>query len=142
MTLTLTFHSLSIRNVNFLKHGGVRPSYGANAIADSRILEIDEIPVRHLTETEKSRKVNLLDKAILQIFKLLKMVLCSSCDGVPFIIQKEKRAGLQFTSTDYMSLLLTHLRIRWTIPLNGRYCPRLKNTRDHRKKRSMSSFLS
>jgi hypothetical protein len=32
-------------------------------------------------------------------------------------IQKEKRAGLQFTSPDYLSLLLTPLRIRWTIPL-------------------------
>jgi hypothetical protein len=45
------------------------------------------------------------------------MVLCSSCDG-PFKIQKEKRAGLEFTSTDYLSLLLTTLRIRWTIPLS------------------------
>ncbi len=35
----------------------------------------------------------------------------------PFTIQKEKRAGLQFTSRDYLSLLLTPLRIRWTIPL-------------------------
>jgi hypothetical protein len=38
-----------------------------------------------------------------------------------FKIQKEKRAGLQFTSTDYLSLLLTPLRIRWTIPLIGVY---------------------
>ncbi len=37
----------------------------------------------------------------------------------PFKIQKEKRAGLQFTSTDYLRLLLTPLRIRWTIPLRG-----------------------
>jgi hypothetical protein len=35
----------------------------------------------------------------------------------PFKIQKEKRAGLQFTITDYLSLSLTPLRIRWTIPL-------------------------
>jgi hypothetical protein len=35
----------------------------------------------------------------------------------PFKTQKEKRAGLQFTSTDYLSLLLTPLRICWTIPL-------------------------
>ncbi len=35
----------------------------------------------------------------------------------PFKIQKEKWAGLQFTSTDGMSLVSTPLRIRWTIPL-------------------------
>jgi hypothetical protein len=35
----------------------------------------------------------------------------------PFKIQKQKLAGLQFTSTDYLSLFLTPLRIRWTIPL-------------------------
>jgi hypothetical protein len=34
-----------------------------------------------------------------------------------FKIQKEKWLGLQFTRTDYLSLVLTHLRIRWTIPL-------------------------
>jgi hypothetical protein len=45
------------------------------------------------------------------------MVLCSSCDGVPLKIQKEKRAGLQFTSKDYLSIVLTPLRIRWTTPL-------------------------
>jgi hypothetical protein len=31
------------------------------------------------------------DKAILQIFKPLKMVFCPSCDGVPFKIQKKNR---------------------------------------------------
>jgi hypothetical protein len=36
----------------------------------------------------------------------------------PYKIQKEKRAGLQFTSTDYLSLLLTPLRIHRTIPLS------------------------
>jgi hypothetical protein len=30
-----------------------------------------------------------LDKAILQIFKPLKMVFCSSCDGVPLKFKKE-----------------------------------------------------
>jgi hypothetical protein len=44
------------------------------------------------------------------------MVLCCSCDGVP-LKEKEKLTGLQFTSTDYLSLVLTPLRIRWTIPL-------------------------
>ncbi len=37
----------------------------------------------------------------------------------PFKIQKEKLPGLQFMTTDYLSLVLTPLRIRWTIPLNN-----------------------
>jgi hypothetical protein len=37
----------------------------------------------------------------------------------PLKSQKEKPAGLQFTSTDYLSLLFTPLRIRWTIPLRN-----------------------
>jgi hypothetical protein len=45
------------------------------------------------------------------------MLLLRSC---PFKIQKEKRAGLPFTSTDYLSLILISLRIRWTIPLSSR----------------------
>ncbi len=35
----------------------------------------------------------------------------------PFKMQKEKWPGLQFTRTDFLSLVLTPLRIRWTIPL-------------------------
>jgi hypothetical protein len=33
-------------------------------------------------------------------------------------IQKLKPLGLQFTSTDYLSIVSTPLRIRWTIPLS------------------------
>jgi hypothetical protein len=40
----------------------------------------------------------------------------------PFKIQKEKLAGLQFTSTDYLSLVWTPLRIRWTVPLTMSHC--------------------
>jgi hypothetical protein len=47
--------------------------------------------------------------------------LSRSCKGIvqrcPFKNQKEKWPGLQFTRTDYLSILLTPLRIRWTIPL-------------------------
>ncbi len=41
----------------------------------------------------------------------------------PFKIWKEKRADLQFTNTDYLIIVLTPVRIRWTIPLktNDRY---------------------
>jgi hypothetical protein len=35
----------------------------------------------------------------------------------PFKIQKEKWAGLQFKRTDFFSIVLTPLRIRWTLPL-------------------------
>jgi hypothetical protein len=49
---------------------------------------IDEIPGSH-TETEKCRKVNLIRQAILQIIKPLKMVFCSSCDGVPLKFKKK-----------------------------------------------------
>jgi hypothetical protein len=51
------------------------------------------------------------------------MVLCSYCDSVPLKLKKEKLAGLQFTNTDYLSLLLTPLRIRWTIPLRRQWLP-------------------
>jgi hypothetical protein len=37
----------------------------------------------------------------------------------PLKIQKEKREGLQLTQTNYLSILLTPVRIRWTIPLNS-----------------------
>ncbi len=36
----------------------------------------------------------------------------------PFKIQKEKQADPQFTSMDFLSLVLISLIIRWTIPLN------------------------
>jgi hypothetical protein len=54
---------------------------------------IDEILVSNLTETEKHWKVNLIrqNHFTKQIFKPLKMVLCSSCDGVPLKFKKEKR---------------------------------------------------
>ncbi len=41
------------------------------------------------------------------------MVLRSYCDGVPL--------KFQFTRTDYLSLVLTPPRIRWTVPLNGNF---------------------
>jgi hypothetical protein len=51
------------------------------------------------------------------------MGLCSSCDGAPLKIKKEKWPGLQFTRTNYLSLVLTPLRIHWKIPLNGLFKP-------------------
>jgi hypothetical protein len=46
------------------------------------------------------------------------MVLCSSFDGVPLKIRKEKWPGIQFMRTDYLSLVLTLVRIRWTLQLS------------------------
>jgi hypothetical protein len=37
----------------------------------------------------------------------------------PFKIWKEKLASLQFTSMDYLSIVLTPVRIRWTVPLKS-----------------------
>ncbi len=69
---------------------------------------------------EKSSGASLSpDKASLLIFKPLKMVLCSFCDDVPLKFKKEIWPGLQFTRTDYLSLVLTPLRIRWSIPLSA-----------------------
>jgi hypothetical protein len=46
------------------------------------------------------------------------MVLCSSCDGVPLKFKK-KKGQAQITRTDFFSLVLTPLRIRWTMPLRA-----------------------
>jgi hypothetical protein len=40
--------------------------------------------------------------------------------GVPLKVNKKNWPGLQFTRTDYLSLVLTPLRIRWTIPLSSK----------------------
>jgi hypothetical protein len=83
VTLTFTFRSLSIPESQFSKawwHKAILRGKGDNGLLYSGI---DEILVSHLTETEKCWKVNLIIKAILQIFKPLNMVFSSSCDGVP-----------------------------------------------------------
>jgi hypothetical protein len=82
-TLTLTFFSLSVLESQFSKHGGVRPSYGAKATADRRIPVFTKFLKVILRRIKYAGKSIWLDKAILQIFKPLKMVLCSSCDGIP-----------------------------------------------------------
>ncbi len=61
--------------------------------------------------------VTLTRQSQLNSIKLLKMVFSLLLWWCPFKIQTEKRAGLQFTSTDYLSQILTPLRIRRTIPL-------------------------
>jgi hypothetical protein len=50
---------------------------------------IDEIQYVIFWRLKNARKSIRLDKAILQIFKLLKMVLFSSCDGVPLKLKKK-----------------------------------------------------
>jgi hypothetical protein len=101
VALTLTFRSLPILESQFSK------TWWCNAIlwgkGDSGLLYsgIDEIPVIHLTETEKSQKVNLIRQSHLKnlqaaeiffynhVYKPLTMVLCFSCDGVPLKFKKK-----------------------------------------------------
>jgi hypothetical protein len=89
VTLTLTFHSLSVLESQFSKtwrHKAILRGKGDSGLLYSGI---DGIRVSHHTETEKSWKVKLIRKAILQICKLLKMVFCSSCDGVPLKFKRK-----------------------------------------------------
>ncbi len=119
VTLTLTFRSLSIPESQFSKTWRRKAILRGKGKSGSSYSGIDEIPVSHLTETEKSRKVNLIKQSHRKSLYAAEngfMLLLWWC---PFKIQKEKRAGLQFTSTDYLRLLLTPLRIRWTLPLKS-----------------------
>jgi hypothetical protein len=89
VALTLTFRSLPILESQFSKtwrHKAVLQGKG-----DSGLLYtgINEIAVSRLTETKKPGKSICLDKAILQIFKPLKMVLCYSCYGGPLKFKKK-----------------------------------------------------
>ncbi len=56
----------------------------------------------------------MIRKTISVIFKLLKMFLCTTFDGIPLKFKKKDERGPQFTSTDQMSLVSTLLSIGWT----------------------------
>ncbi len=62
------------------------------------------------------------------------MFLLSCC---PFKIQKVKRACLQFTRTDYLSKVLTPVRIRWTMCC---FLDDLQNERQVRKETERDLF--
>jgi hypothetical protein len=96
-------------------------SYGAKAAADCCIPELMKFRQVIFWRRKNAEKSIWSDKAISSIRKSLKMVLCSSCDGVP-LNSKRKQAGLQFRSADRMSLVSTTLRICLTLPLNFQYC--------------------
>jgi hypothetical protein len=93
VTLTLTFHNLPTAECQFSQ------TWQRKAISRGKVNSvlsysgIDKILVSHLMDNGNARKLIWLDKAILQIFKLLKKVLCSSYDGVPLKL-KRKLAGL------------------------------------------------
>jgi hypothetical protein len=53
---------------------------------------------------------------MLLIFKVLKMFLCSYCDGVPLKF-KRKMGRPPVYHHGLFELLLTPVRIHWTIPL-------------------------
>jgi hypothetical protein len=81
--LTFTFRNLSIPKSQFSKHHGERPSYVTKAIADCRMLELIKFQKLILRRMKNAGESIWLVKAILQIFKPLKMILCFSCDFVP-----------------------------------------------------------
>jgi hypothetical protein len=65
----LTFRSLSIPESQFSKtwrRKAIKWGKGDSGLSNSGI---DEIPVSHLTETEKSRKVNLIEQSHLTNLK-------------------------------------------------------------------------
>jgi hypothetical protein len=100
VTHTLTFRSLSIPESQFsqtCQRKAILLGKGDSGFLYSRI---DETLVSHLTAIENCRKVNLIGQN--HIKNLLApengfLLLLGWC---PFKIQKEKQAGLQFTSTD------------------------------------------
>jgi hypothetical protein len=63
VTLTLTFRSLSIPESQFSKTWRRKAILRGKGKSGSSYSGIDEIPVSHLTETEKSRKVNLIKQS-------------------------------------------------------------------------------
>jgi hypothetical protein len=60
VTLTLTFRSLSILENQFSKTLQRKPILRGKGDSRLSYSGIDEIPASHLTETEKSRKLNLI----------------------------------------------------------------------------------
>ncbi len=55
------------------------------------------------------------------------MVLCPSRDGIPLKFNK-KLVGLQFSNMECLSLVLTPIRICWTILLNAENSAFLSST--------------
>jgi hypothetical protein len=78
VTLTLTFRSLSIPEGQFSKSWQRKAILRGKGDSGLSYSGIDEIPVSHLTELKNAGKSILLDKAIIQIVKLLKTVFCFS----------------------------------------------------------------
>jgi hypothetical protein len=86
VTLTLTFHSLSIPESQFSRRKAILRGKGGSGLSYSGI---DEIPLVILWRLKNTGESIRLDKAILQIIKPLKIVLYSSCDGVPLKFKKK-----------------------------------------------------
>jgi hypothetical protein len=115
VTLTLTFSSLSVPDSQLSKaqwHKAILWDKGCRGLSYSGI---DEIPVSHLTETQKCRKVNLIRQRHLNNLKAAENGFILLFRWCPFMIKKYKRAGLQLTSRDRMRVDSTPLRIRWTV---------------------------
>jgi hypothetical protein len=89
VTLTSTFHSLSVPESQFSKTWRRKVILWGKGNSVLLYSGIDEIRVSHLTEMEKSRKVKLIRKAILQICKAAENDFLLLLWWCPFKIQKE-----------------------------------------------------
>jgi hypothetical protein len=65
------------------------PSYGEKATADCHILELNKFQEVIFRRQKNAGESISFDKANSKIFKPLKMVLCSSWDGVPLKLKKK-----------------------------------------------------
>jgi hypothetical protein len=91
VALTLTFCSLSTRESQYSetwRHKVILQGKGCSGLS---YLGNYEILASHLPGIEKCWKVSLIRQSHLIIFKPLKLVLCSSCDGVPLKFKKKNR---------------------------------------------------
>jgi hypothetical protein len=106
LTLELTFfRSLSIPESQLSK---TWTFYRGKAITDKHIPELMKFRYVILRRLKNAGKSLWLDKAILQIIKPLKMVFCSSCDGVPLKFKKKNWQASSLPAQNF-SLLLTLL---------------------------------
>ena len=78
-------------------HGTVLPLY---ADTDNSILPIQPVQADSI------------------VVKMLRMIICSSCDGVPFKMKKRKTATSQFKIIYRLMPLSTPVSCHWTVPLN------------------------
>jgi hypothetical protein len=111
VALTLTFCSLPIPESQFSKtwrRKAILVGKGSSRLSSSRI---DEIPVSHLPEMQKSRKINLIRQSHLINLKAPENGYILLLRWCPFKIQYKNLPCLQFRSTNRLSLLSAPLEL-------------------------------